>query len=93
MADQDREKCELHGANGLEEWCTRESCIFWRLLEAQKEQEEQVSNKDGCGLQHFNLIEGLDPGMAEWLLDMKLKLEGTNPDAAIARITFRRREQ
>jgi hypothetical protein len=89
MSQGIKEKCELHHAGGLEEWCTRQSCIFWRLIEAQDEEE---SNKTGCGLQHFRVIETLKPDMAEWLLNLKKQLENTNPDKEVARITFKRRE-
>lgn len=85
-----REKCRLHHANNLEEWCSRENCIFWRLLEAQ---DENVSNVDGCGLQHFGIIEDLEPEMASWLLQVKKQLEDTDPATEKARITFKRREK
>ncbi|MHB1055933.1 MAG: hypothetical protein ACYC6B_02735 [Thermoleophilia bacterium] len=85
-----REKCRLHQAQGLEAWCSRESCIYWRLLESQ---DVVASNEKGCGLQHFGVIEDLTPEMAAWLLNMKKRLENTTPEIAKARITFRRREE
>lgn len=85
-----QDKCKLHGANGIEAWCTRDSCIYWRLL---KTQEVDVSNDIGCGLEHYKIIGGLTPEMAEWLLSMKKRLENTTPKAGKSRITFRRREQ
>lgn len=85
-----RERCELHQASGFDAWCTRDVCIYWRLLQAQ---DEELSNADGCGLQHFNMIESLSPEMAKWLLNIKVQLENTNPDLEKSRITFRRREK
>jgi hypothetical protein len=90
MGPGKKEKCELNRVNGVEEWCTRESCVFWRLIEAQ---DEEVSNTVGCGLQHFLVFKDLMPEMADWLLERKKQLENTNPDQEIARITFKRREQ
>ncbi|MHB0914111.1 MAG: hypothetical protein ACYC5A_03720 [Thermoleophilia bacterium] len=84
-----RERCELHHANSLDAWCTREVCIYWRLLQAQ---DEDISSSEGCGLQHFSIIENLSPEMAKWLLDIKSQLENTNPDLEKSRITFKRRE-
>ncbi len=85
-----KEKCSLHLANGIEEWCTRDSCIYWRLLETQ---DIDIGNDVGCGLQHFKIIENLSPEMARWLLTMKKRLENTTPEAEKSRITFRRREE
>lgn len=85
-----RERCELHQASGFDAWCTRDVCIYWRLLQPQ---DEELSNADGCGLQHFNMIESLSPEMAKWLLNIKFQLENTNPDLEKSRITFRRREK
>ena len=93
MKDKDethiREKCRLQLAQGLEAWCTRESCIYVRLFESQ---DLIVSNEKGCGLQHFGVVEDLSPEMAAWLLTMTKRLENTTPESAKARITFRRRE-
>jgi hypothetical protein len=85
-----REPCRLHAARGIEAWCTREHCIYWRLLQAQ---DVELSNEQGCGLQHYHLVEGLSPDMAEWLLTMKKRLENTTPEAGKSRITFKHREQ
>ena len=93
MSEQEKnreEKCRLHLANGIEAWCTRNSCIYWRLLETQ---EIDIGNEVGCGLQHFKIIEDLSPEMAKWLLAMKKRLENTTPEAGKSRITFRRREE
>lgn len=87
---QNREKCHLHQAQCLEVWCTRDSCIYWRLLEPQ---EVGISIKKGCGLQHFGVLDDLSPEMAAWLLTMKKRLENMTPESAKARITFRRREE
>jgi hypothetical protein len=84
------EPCRLHEANGLEAWCSREQCIYWRLLEVQ---DIEISNEYGCGLQFFQMIEGLSPEMAEWMLKMKKRLENTTPEAGKSRITFKIREQ
>lgn len=84
------DKCRLHEANNLEAWCTRDQCIFWRLIESQ---DEEISNSVGCGLQHFNMIDSMDPEMARWLLEVKKQLENTDPLSEKSRITFRRREK
>lgn len=90
-----KEKCHLHEANGLEAWCSRESCIYWRLLEPLDVDADSIgiSNDEGCGLQHYRIVENLSPEMAQWLLSMKKRLENTSPELEKARITFRRREQ
>lgn len=88
--EKKREPCHLHKAQGLEAWCTRERCIYWRLLEAQ---DMKLSNKQGCGLRHHKVIKDLQPEMAKWLLAMKKRLENTTPEAGKSRITFTRREQ
>ncbi len=85
-----QEKCMLQKLNGLEAWCTREKCIFWRLLDAQ---DIEVSNEEACGLQHFGIIDKIDPGTAAWLLNVKNRLDNTTPEAGKARINFRRREK
>lgn len=84
-----KEECRLCAHQGLDEWCTRESCIFWRMLEVQ---DEDLSNIKGCGLQFFDIIDSLNPDTAEWLLKMKKRLENTQPAVEKARINFRRRE-
>ncbi|RJQ45352.1 MAG: hypothetical protein C4534_04690 [Gaiellales bacterium] len=84
-----KEKCQLHKANGLEAWCTRDECIYWRLIDAQ---DEGISNREACGLQHFGILERLEPDMAEWLLQVKKQLESSDPVTEKSRITFRRRE-
>jgi hypothetical protein len=89
-AESKKERCRLQEANGIEAWCTRDKCIYWRLLEAQ---EVDVSNEQGCGLKHFGVFERLDKEMAQWLLTMKRRLENTTPEFGRARINFRRREQ
>lgn len=85
-----KERCQLQKARGIDAWCSRESCIYWRLLEPQ---DVDVSNVKGCGLQHYGIAADLTPEMAEWLHNMKKRLENTSPEAAKARITFRRREK
>lgn len=85
-----RDKCKLHKANGIEAWCTRANCIYWRLLQSQ---DVDIGNDVGCGLQHYKIVDDLSPEMAEWLLSMKKRLENTTPDAGKSRITFRRREE
>lgn len=87
---KERERCKLHQARGLEAWCTRDRCIYWRLLEAQ---DVDMSNEQACGLQHYKITENLSTGMADWLLEMKKRLENTTPEAGKSRITFKRREQ
>ncbi|MHB9111393.1 MAG: hypothetical protein ACYC4D_02015 [Thermoleophilia bacterium] len=84
------EPCRLHQAQNLEEWCSRDNCIYWRLLETQ---DLDVSNKEGCGLQFYQIVDSLTPEMGEWLLKMKKRLENTTPEAGKSRITFKRREQ
>lgn len=84
-----RERCELHAKQGIEAWCSREKCIFWRLLDTQ---DVQISNEQGCGLQHFNTLEDLDPETAAWLLRMKRKLESADPEVEKSRINFKHRE-
>jgi hypothetical protein len=85
-----REKCRLHESVGIDAWCTRDHCIYWRLLEAQ---DVDASNAKGCGLQHYSVIEGVTPEMAKWLIEIKKKLENTSPEAGKSRITFKRREE
>ena len=84
------EKCRLHEANGLDEWCTRQSCIFWRLLEPW---DTETSNKDGCGLVHNGCLEVVPENISEWLLDVKSLLEDTTPKVGKSRIIFKRRER
>jgi hypothetical protein len=88
--ESSRERCELHKAGGLKEWCTRNSCIFWRLIE---QQDEDISNVEGCGLQHFQVIEQLKPEMVDWMLSIKKQLEDTSPEIEKSRITFKHREK
>ncbi len=85
-----REPCLLHELNGLEAWCTREKCIYWRLLDAQ---DIEISNEEACGLQYFGIADKIDAGTAKWLLKMKKCLENTTPEVGKARINFRRREK
>lgn len=85
-----REPCRLHKAQGLEAWCSRDKCIYWRLIEPQ---DLEASNKLGCGLQFYQMLDTLSPEMADWLLKMKSRLENTTPEAGKSRITFKRREQ
>jgi len=85
-----REPCHLQAALGIDAWCTRERCIYWRLLEAQ---DVEISSNVGCGIQHHQLVERLTPEMAEWLLSMKKRLENITPEAGKSRITFKRREE
>lgn len=85
-----REPCRLHEAQGLEAWCSRDKCIYWRLLEVH---DLEMSNEQGCGLQFYEMMEGLSPDMADWLLKMKKRLENTTPEAGKSRITFKLREQ
>lgn len=85
-----REPCRLHEAKGLEAWCTRDRCIYWRLLEVQ---DLDISNDLGCGLQYYQMVEGLSPEMADWLLKMKNRLENSTPEAGKSRITFKHREK
>ncbi len=80
------ERCKLQAKQGIEAWCTRDKCIFWRLLDAQ---DINVSNRQGCGLQYFRMVEKLDPETAAWLLQMKRKLEDERPDEEKSRINFR----
>lgn len=84
-----REKCHLCAKQGINEWCSRDRCVFWRLLETQ---DEDLSNMEGCGLSFFELLDELTPETAEWLLGMKRRLENTRPSEEKARINFRRRE-
>lgn len=86
----EKEQCHLYQVRGIEAWCTRDKCIYWRLLEAQ---DAHAPNNRGCGLQHYGLIDEITPEMTEWLLSMKKRLENTTPEAGKARITFRRREE
>jgi hypothetical protein len=92
MSDKnpEREKCHLNAANGIEAWCTRDKCIYWRLMEAQ---DADAPTSCGCGLQHYGFLKDVTPEMASWLLAMKKRLENTTPEAGKSRITFRRREK
>lgn len=93
MAEEDsgqKERCELHHVNGIEAWCTREKCIYWRLVEAQ---DEELGNINGCGLRFFKVIDDLKPETARWLLSIKKQLEGSAPEIEKARINFKRREK
>lgn len=83
------EICMLHKVNGLDDWCSRSECVFWRLIEAQ---DTGISNRVGCGLQFHGRIEGLSRKDAGWLMVMKKRLQSTTPTAGKARIIFRRRE-
>jgi len=85
-----RERCQLQKAKGMEAWCSRDKCIYWRLLEVQ---DLETSNELGCGLQFYQLIDGLDPDMADWLIKIKKRLENTTPEAGKSRITFKVREE
>lgn len=84
------EPCRLHEAQGLEAWCSRDKCIYWRLIDSQ---DLEISNEKGCGLQFYEMLDTLSPEMAEWLLKMKKRLENTTPEAGKSRITFKHREQ
>lgn len=86
---QKQEKCHILNSQGLEAWCTREKCIYWRLLEPQ---DLDVSNEHGCGLKHFDIVTSIDSETASWLIEMKERLEDTTPEVGKARITFRHRE-
>lgn len=86
----EKEMCHLHKAKGLDAWCTRDKCIYWRLLEAQ---DVDITNEIACGVRHFGILENVSPEMAEWLLSMKRNLENVTPEVAKARINFRRREE
>lgn len=88
--NKNKDLCRLSEVNGIEAWCTREKCIYWRLLVSQDIESEQ---EVGCGIQHFDLIDGLDPETAAWMLSMKRRLENITPEIAKARISFRRREE
>lgn len=83
------EICMLHKVNGLDEWCSRHECIFWRFIEAQ---DVRVISRIGCGLQYHERIEGLSEEGAEWLLVMKKRLGNSSPASGRARILFYRRE-
>lgn len=85
-----REPCRLHKAQGLEAWCSRDKCIYWRLIDSQ---DLEMSNEHGCGLQFYEMLDRLSREKAEWLLKMKKRLENTTPEAGKSRITFKRREQ
>lgn len=85
-----QEKCHLSGANGIDEWCTRGRCIFWRLLD---EQDADTSNMVGCGLRHSGYLNDLPAETSSWLLNMKKVLEDTKPEVLKSRIIFRRRER
>jgi len=85
-----KEKCHLHKAQGIDAWCTRDKCIYWRLMEAQ---DVDMSNEVACGIRHFGVLDEVSPEMSEWLLNMKKSLENVTPEAAKARINFRRREE
>ena len=66
-----RESCRLHAAQGLEAWCSRERCIYWRLLEAQDMAQDMaqdivLSNEQACGLQPYSLLEKVTPRVAAW---------------------------
>ena len=84
------EKCRLNEANGLDEWCTRQSCIFWRLLEPQ---DIKTSNKEGCGLVRNGYLEVVPEKISNWLLRAKSMLEDTTPTVGKSRIIFKRRER
>ncbi len=86
----EQERCRLQEALGIEAWCSRNKCIYWRLLDSQ---DNDMSSVQGCGLQHYGVINGLDEATGNWLLSMKKRLENTTPEYGKARITFRRREE
>ena len=88
--DNKKDLCRLSEVNSVKAWCSRDKCIYWRLLESQ-----DIGSEDevGCGIQHFGLIDGLDQETAAWMLSMKRRLENITPETAKARISFRRREE
>ena len=88
--DKTREKCKLQESLGIEAWCSREKCIYWRLLEAQ---DIEASNDAGCGLEHYGIVNRVDNATAEWLLSMKKRLENITPEYGKSRISFRRTEK
>lgn len=92
MPDEEKteEQCNLTRVLGIKAWCTKNSCIYWRLLEPQ---DIETKAEEGCGLQHNGFLETLSPQMAKWLLDIKRRLENTSPQAAKSRITFHRRQE
>jgi hypothetical protein len=84
-----RERCRLKHSVSIEAWCSREKCIFWRLVEAQ---DADISNRKGCGLQYFDFLDGMEPELARWLAEVKDRLEAAAPEEGKSRITFRYRE-
>lgn len=86
---EDRQ-CNLQEVLGIQAWCTRESCIYFRLLEPQ---DINLGEDETCGLLHNGLLNTLSPEMAEWLVEIKERLENTSPQAAKSRITFHRRSK
>ena len=87
--DPEPDICMLHRANGLDEWCSSVECVFWRFIDAQ---DARISSRIGCGLQYHQLVSGLSARDAEWLLEMKKRLEHASPAGGRTRIFFHRRE-
>lgn len=90
-SERAKEKCHLKACQCIDGWCTRDRCIYWRLLDPQEV--DAASNEEGCGLRFFGVVDDLEPETVKWLLEMKEKLENTDPAQEKARITFRRREE
>lgn len=86
----EKERCRLQKVLGIDAWCTKESCIYWRLLSPQ---DIKISDSEGCGLSYNDLFRQLSPDMAEWLLTIKTRLENTDPEVAKSRINFRERKK
>jgi hypothetical protein len=72
-----RDRCELRAANGsYGVTCDGPDCMFWRL--ADHLELSEGLDRDGCAIQHFELLEG-GQEVARWLLSVKRRMEERTP--------------
>lgn len=70
------DECKLRVANeihGVE--CDGQGCMYWRIVE-QLDIPVVAEGRTGCAIQYFELLEGDDAGIAQWLLSVKDRIEG-----------------
>jgi len=66
-------ECELRKANHDDgQPCEGDLCTYWRVVEYLDLAEAPF---EGCAVQHFGLLAGGNPELAEWLLSVKERVE------------------
>ena len=83
------DECQLRAVNevhGVE--CDGETCTYWRLVE-HLDLPAGSQDRSGCAIQHFELLDDGNTGVAEWLLSVKERIEGA---AGTSGVSVDRRE-